>query len=93
MALPAAASVLSGGLGAYPTVFYDRVALDTLRSNLFLYPACETKTMPDKSGVAMQIFDYSAFAANTTAATEGTPGTGQTLTQNTRTINLSQYVN
>lgn len=92
MALPAAASVLSSGLGAYPTIFYDRVALDTLRSNLFLYPACEQKPMPNSSGVAMQIFDYSAFGANTTAATEGTPGTGQTLTQNVRTINLSQYV-
>jgi N4-gp56 family major capsid protein len=92
MALPSAASVLSSGLGAYPTVFYDRVALDTLRSNLFLYPACELKTMPDKNGVAMQIFDYSAFTANTTAATEGTPGSGQTLTQNVRTLNLSQYV-
>lgn len=48
--------------------------------------------MPDKSGVAMQIFDYSAMAANTTPATEGTPGNGQTLTQNIRTLNLSQYV-
>jgi N4-gp56 family major capsid protein len=92
MALPSAASVVSSGLGAYPTIFYDRVALDTLRSNLFLYPACELKTMPDKSGVAMQIFDYSAFGANTTPATEGAPGTGQTLTQNVRTLTLSQYV-
>jgi N4-gp56 family major capsid protein len=92
MALPASASVVSTGLGAYPTIFYDRVALDTLRSNLFLYPACELKTMPDKSGVAMQIFDYSAFGANVTPTTEGTPGTGQALTQNVRTLSLSQYV-
>lgn len=55
MALPAAASVLSTGLTSYPTIYYDRVALDTLQSNLFLYPACEMKQMPDKSGVAMQI--------------------------------------
>jgi len=48
--------------------------------------------MPDRSGVAMQIFDYSAMAANTTAATEGTPGSGQSLTQNTRTLTLSNYV-
>ena len=92
MSLPSAASVLSSGLGAYPTVYYDRVALDTLRSNLYLYPACDLKQMPDKSGVAMQIFDYSAMTANTTAATEGTPGPGQTLTQNTATLNLSNYV-
>jgi N4-gp56 family major capsid protein len=92
MALPNAASVLSSGLGAYPTIYYDRVALDTLQNNLFMYPAIELKTMPEKNGVAMQIFDYTAFGANTTPATEGTPGAGQVLNQNVRTINLSQFV-
>lgn len=92
MALPTAASVVSSGLSAYPTVYYDRTALDTLYSNLFFYPGCDLKVMPDMSGVAMQIFDYSKMAANTTPATEGTPGAGQALTQNTATINLSNYV-
>ena len=92
MALPAAASVVSSGLGSYPTVYYDRKAIAALEKTLFLYPACDQKSMPDRSGVAMQIFDYSAMSANTTPATEGTPGAGQTLTQNTRTLNLSQYV-
>lgn len=92
MPLPTAASVVSSGLGAYPTIYYDRTAIETLHSNLFLYPACELKTMPEKNGVAMQIFDYTAMGANTTPATEGTPGSGQTLTQNTGTINLSQFV-
>jgi len=92
MALPAVSSVVSSGLGAYPTVFYDRKATDTLFANLFLYPGLDLKQMPNMSGVAMQIFNYTAFAANTTAATEGTPGAGQALTQNTATINLSQYV-
>lgn len=92
MALPSAASVLSSGLGAYPTVFYDRKGIKALEKTLFLYYGCDQKQMPDRSGVAMQIFDYSAMAANVTPATEGTPGSGQTLTQNTRTINLSQFV-
>lgn len=92
MALPTAASVVSSGLAGYPTVYYDRVALDTLQANLFAYPACDLKVMPDMSGVAMQIFDYQKMAANTTAATEGTPGAGQALTQGTATINLSNYV-
>ena len=39
----------------------------------------------------MQVFNYSAMTANTTAVTEGTPGAGQSLTQNTGTINLSNY--
>lgn len=91
MALPTAASVVSTGLSGYPTVYYDRTALDTLQSNLFFYPSCELKVMPDMSGVAMQIFNYTKMSANTTAVTEGTPQSGQTLTQNTKTINLSNY--
>ncbi len=86
------ASVVSGGLAGYPTVYYDRVAVETLRHNLFLYPALDLKQMPDRSGVAMQIFGYTAFAANTTAATEGEPTTGQALTQVTGTLNLTNYV-
>jgi N4-gp56 family major capsid protein len=91
VSLPSVASVTSGGLSGYPTVYYDRVALDTLQSNLFFYPACELKTMPDMSGVAMQIFAYEAMAANTTAVTEGTPASGQSLTQVTANISLSNY--
>lgn len=86
------ASVVSGGLAGYPTVYYDRVAVETLRNNLFLYPALDLKQMPDRSGVAMQIFGYTAMTANTTAATEGAPTTGQALTQVTTTLNLTNYV-
>lgn len=105
MGLPTAASVVSGGLAGYPTVFYDRTALDTLVSNLFMYPACDLKVMPDMSGVAMQIFDYTApqvyptnnsiMQANsiTGTATEGTPpATGEALSQNTATITLANFV-
>jgi N4-gp56 family major capsid protein len=91
LALPTAASVVSSGLAAYPTVYYDRVSLDVLQSNLFFYPSCELKVMPDMSGVAMQIFNYLKMGANTTPVTEGTPASGQTLTQQTKTINLSNY--
>ncbi len=91
-ALPASASVVSSGLAAYPTVYYDRVAVPELHARLFFYPAIEKKPMPDRSGVALQFFGYTAFGANTTPATEGTPGSGQALTQTTGTINLSNYV-
>lgn len=91
MALPTAASVVSSGLAGYPTVYYDRTALDVLQSNLFFYPSCELKVMPDMSGVAMQIFNYLKMGANTTAVTEGTPAAGQALTQQPKTINLSNF--
>jgi N4-gp56 family major capsid protein len=38
------------------------------------------------------VFGYGNMTANTTPATEGTPGAGQTLTQNTRSISLDNFV-
>ena len=92
MSLPQQSSVVSTGLADYPTVYYERKAFSTLYSNLWMYPACDLRIMPNMSGVAMQIFDYTSFGANTTPATEGTPGSGQALTQNKATLNLSNYV-
>jgi len=64
-----------------------------LRNNLHLYDCIDEKQMPDMSGVAMQIFGYTKLAANTVAATDGTPqGSGVALTASTGTITLSQYV-
>src|SRR6266567_3977048 len=92
MALPTVASVLST-IASYPTVYYDRVAVMELRNNLHLYDCIDEKQMPDMSGVAMQIFGYTKLAANTVAATDGTPqGSGVALTASTGTITLSQYV-
>jgi N4-gp56 family major capsid protein len=92
MALPAAASVVTGGLSGYPSVYFDRVAVKSLFKNLALYDACEQRPMPPNSGVTLQILGYTPFGANVTPATEGTPGTGQALTQVTRQIALDQFV-
>jgi N4-gp56 family major capsid protein len=92
MALPTVASVTSS-IGSYPTVYYDRVAVTALRNNLHLYDCIESKQMPDKSGVVMQIFGYTKLAANTTPATDGTPqAAGVAITASTGTITLSQFV-
>lgn len=91
MPLPTAASVVSSGLAAYPSIYFDRVAVDTLQSNLALYGALDLKTMPDRNGVVMQIFDHSKMAGNVTPVTEGTPFAGQTVAQNIRQLTLNQY--
>jgi N4-gp56 family major capsid protein len=92
MALPTAASVVSSGLAAYPSVYFDRAGVDVLQSNLAAYGALNLKTMPDRSGVVLQMFDHSKMGSNTTAVTEGTPNlAGQSVTQNTRQITLNQY--
>lgn len=93
MALPTVASVLTSNVAQYPTVFYDRTAIAALHNNLFMYDCIDHKPMPDKSGVAMQIFGYVKFGANTTVATDGTPqSAGRALTASTGTITLSQYI-
>src|SRR4051812_20020374 len=92
MSLATVASVVSTGLNSFPTLYWEKVGLDTLTANLFLYEAIEKRTMPNKSGLVMRLYDFSAMSANTTAATEGTPSTGQALTDNTRDVTLSQYV-
>jgi N4-gp56 family major capsid protein len=91
VALPTAASVVSSGLSAYPSVYFDKVAVDAIQSNLALYGALSLKPIPERNGVVIQIFDHSKMSANTTAVTEGTPFAGQSLTQNTRQITLSQF--
>jgi N4-gp56 family major capsid protein len=89
---PTAASVTSS-VANYPTVYYDKVGVEELHSNLHLYQALETKPMPQQAGVAMQIFGFNKLAANTTAATDGTPqSVGVALTASTGTLTLSQYV-
>jgi N4-gp56 family major capsid protein len=59
---------------------------------LFFYSSTDLKVMPDMSGVAMQLFGYTAMVANTVPATEGTPGVGQTVTQVPAVLNLANYV-
>jgi N4-gp56 family major capsid protein len=92
MAVIDAASVISSGLGAFPTLYFDKVALDALEKTLVLYDGIETKTLPDRSGSTLRMFDNSSMAANTTPATEGTPGTGLAITENTRDIAVDNYV-
>jgi N4-gp56 family major capsid protein len=73
-------------------LYWEKTGLDTLFANLFLYNAIEKKTMPNRSGLVMRLWDFSAMSANTTPATEGTPASGQALTDNTRDLTLSQFV-
>jgi N4-gp56 family major capsid protein len=93
-AFPPTSASVGTAVTNYPTVYYDRTAVLEFTSNLHLYQMLETDhPMPEKAGVAMQIFGYVKLAANTTAATDGTPQTaGVALTASTATITLSQYI-
>jgi len=92
-AFPPTSASVNTSVANYPSVYYDRVGVEELHSNLHLYQALEEKVLPQKAGVAMQIYGFNKLAANTTAATDGTPQTaGVALTASTGTITLSQYV-
>lgn len=91
MPLPTAASVVSSGLAAYPSIYFDRVGVSVLQSNLAFYGGLDLKIMPDRNGTVMQIFDHSKMAGNTTPVTEGTPFSGQPINQNIRQLSLNQY--
>lgn len=92
-AFPPTSASVGTAVANYPTVYYDRVGVEELHANLHLYQGLDTKPMPNKAGVAMQIYGFVKLAANTTAATDGTPQTaGVALTASTATITLSQYV-
>jgi N4-gp56 family major capsid protein len=93
MALPTIAGNTNATDASYPSVFYDRTGVMELQSHLQLYPAIEKKQMPDRSGVAMQIFGYTKLAATSTVATDGQPSaTGAVLTASTGTLSLGQWV-
>src|SRR6185312_3169103 len=93
MAFPPTSASVGTSVANYPSVFYDRTGVAELHANLHLYQGLETKPMPQKAGVAMQIYGFNKLAANTTAATDGTPQTaGVALTASTGTITLSQYI-
>jgi N4-gp56 family major capsid protein len=92
-AFPPTAASVGTSVANYPSVYYDRTGVEELHANLHLYQALETKPMPQKAGVAMQIYGFVKLAANTTAATDGTPQTaGVALTASTNTVTLSQYI-
>src|SRR5690349_18472567 len=90
MALPTQSSVLSS-ISNFPTVYYQKVAEETLINQLFLYGSLDLRPLPGNVGATMQIFAYDAMAADTTPKTEGSPVAGVALTAQTRSIALSQY--
>lgn len=93
MAFPPTAASVTSSIASYPTVYYDRVAVAELQNNLHLYDCIDKKQLPNASGVAIQIYGYTKLAANTVAATDGTPqSVGVAVTASTGTITLSQYV-
>lgn len=73
------------------TVFYNREALDTLRTKFLFWKGVSNKEIPQRNGKTIQFFRFGTFGANTTAKTEGQVGSGLNLTTTTVSATVSQY--
>ncbi len=88
---PASNLTSTGTITHLATVYYDRVALSSLRKKFMFWKGVDNRTLPLKNGKAIQFYRYSQLAANTSATTEGTVGTGLALTSATVSATVAQY--
>lgn len=88
---PASNTTLTPSLAHLATVYYERKALDQLKQRFVFREGTMPDVMPLRSGKTIQFYRYSLFGANTTAASEGTVGTGLALTTTTISATVSEY--
>ncbi len=88
---PATNLTTTPSLAHLATVYYERKALDQLKQKFVFREGTMPDVMPLRSGKTIQFYRYSLFSANTTAASEGTVGTGLPLTTSTITATVSEY--
>ncbi len=91
MYFPAGNTTGSAGLTHLATVYYDRLALTSLRTKFMFWKLVDDRTLPKKNGKTIQFYRYSNFGANTTASTEGSVGDSLNLTTTTVSASVSQY--
>lgn len=73
------------------TVYYDRVALDQIRTVTVFWKAVDEKVHPKRQGKTVQFYRYSDFGANTTPSTEGAVGTSLQMGSSSFSATVSQY--
>lgn len=88
---PATNLTTTGTLQHLAAVYYNRKALDQLMVMFRFLLGTEPDVLPLRSGKTMQWYRYSLFTANTTPASEGTVGTGISLSSTTVSGTVSEY--
>ncbi len=73
------------------SVYYDRVALTSLRKKFLFWKGVDTRTLPKKNGKTIQFYRNSQLGANTTPTTEGAVGSGLELASSTVQATVAQY--
>jgi hypothetical protein len=85
-------SMASGNMPqASLSTYYNRSFLENLKAKLVMLRMCTRQAMPVKSGQIFRNFMWPTFPANTTQQTEGTVGTGISITANFQDYQLGQW--
>lgn len=71
--------------------FWDKKMLTFLEANTYFYQLAEKRPLPEHSGGTINFNRYSVLPALTTALTEGTVPTSQTLTDTKISATVAQY--
>lgn len=85
------ASNTTSNLPQSTVIYYDKSFIDNLKANTPFLRVCERKDLPIMSGNQLRLFMYNPLAANTTQATEGTVGTGVSISVSTVTPTIGEY--
>lgn len=90
---PASNVTTTSTLAHLQSVYYKKTGLDRLVKTFKFREPCMEDDVPKMSGKTVQWFRYKNFSTNTTASTEGSVGTGLSLTSNIVTATVSEYSN
>ena len=91
MSLGFPASNVTGNLPQSTVKFYDKQFVENLKAETPFVRCAERRDLPLNSGNQLVLFEYNTFGANTTQATEGTPGQGITASLVTNTSTIGEY--
>jgi N4-gp56 family major capsid protein len=91
MAYTPASTTTASPLSHLATVYYDRKGLSTLRKHTHLWRLGRQDDLPLQNGKTLQWFTPTEFGANTTPTTEGSVGTGLTMSSSTISASVAQY--
>jgi hypothetical protein len=85
-------SMMSGNMPqAAISTFYDRDFFENLKANTVKMRMCTRRSMPEKAGQTYRGFMWPTLPANTVQQTEGTVGTGISITANFQDYQLGQW--
>lgn len=85
------ASNLTSNLPQSTVIHYDKSFVKNLKAETPFFRVASRRDLPENSGNQLRLFMYETLGANTTQATEGTVGTGITVSVADTTPSIGEY--